>query len=468
MKLILDGIYSKHIFFYIKMLGKKEDVIEIKNYSDSSSKILLPVLHRVKTETGCYLTMDMLNNMIQTAYLSNTGCVAGSSPVVIDCNNLEGLEEKIFKILYPYLSYNTFDPETIEYTIKLMFKREISKNELSYHTRNNVKGIDMFTWMLILHQCVENIERAERIERIENIENQTKSKKIAIILCGHVRNFKHNLSSQKKFINNASFDVFIHTWDDTGLKNTKHNIIKEWLNPNTSKIDIESIRLNYQPKKMKVENNKELFDKLSLKKNLNPIFLFKYQAQDDASKYINSQLYSIYEGYKLIEEYERENNMRYDGILKLRFDFNLNSMNINNIMRHIEVPAVWWPHCKSSNHGHHGGGGGCQSCDLELKHSDHTNDLCDVWFYANRELGQKTCEVFLEVENIMRDNHEKNLQILKDKPFIKYEAKDGFIYIEKFEDIEKHIVCMYPERLNRMHLKNIKCLSSMAITGRII
>jgi hypothetical protein len=454
MKLLLDGIYAQHIFFFAKMLNSEHIISSIKNYK--LSNIYMNYVISVIKETGYHITADTLYNLINNISLEEK-----ESNIIIDCNDLKTAEKEIFNIICPNISYNTCDQKTIEHTIQLFFNRPVTSHELRYHITNNKKH-DMFTWMLILMYCQEG----QNVIRHNN--NINKNVKIAVIFCGHVRNFRYTIISQKKIINNPIFDIFCHTWDDIGIKNDRRNITKEWLNPNSAKLDIESIKQHYNPKKIKVENNKEMLSKLSLRNKINPIFLFAYQARDDATKYISSQLYSIYQGYKLVEEYEIENNIKYDGIIKLRFDFNINSINIDNIIDDITKHAVYWPHAKSSGHSHRGGGGGCVSCDYNIPHDDHTNDLCDVWYYANRELGQKISELYLHAENILRNNQEHNFRMLKEHPEIRHQKVDDFIYIESFDDIEKYIRAFYPEGLSRRYLRGIRCLSSMNICGRIV
>ena len=136
---------------------------------------------------------------------------------------------------------------------------------------------------------------------------------------------------------------------------------------------------------MLVENNEDLLDSFSLSGKISPIFLYSGQAKDDATKYINSQLYSINAAYKLICEYEIEQGFKYDAIIKLRFDYNISHLNFTKIQEEIADDCMYFPHADCNSHKHAGGGGGCISCDKLLAHDNHTNDLCDIWFYGNRE-----------------------------------------------------------------------------------
>ena len=204
---------------------------------------------------------------------------------------------------------------------------------------------------------------------------------------------------------------------------------------------------------------------LSLKDKISPIFAFNGQAKDDCSKYINSQLYSIYQGYKLVEEYEEEHNFKYTAIIKLRFDFYMKHFDKTAFINDIQQNVVWFPHGLCNNHRHYGGGGGCNTCDrTNTPCQNHTNDLCDIWFYGKHDLVQNACELYLTSYDIMNTNHESNLARYKS---IRHIQNNNYVYIIDFKDIEQNIVCYYPERLLREQLKNILCKSSKNIQGGI-
>ena len=459
MKLLLCGKHAKSILFFLKLLKKPDIVSQISDCDENITHILN--LELIQKESGYYITNSLFNQYIQNV---NIQTINGYD-ITIDCNqDLYLLYKQIFNLVYPSVLYETQHPNTIEWSIRLVLNRSYTPVEMKYHiTNNKKKNINMPEWLLILYLCPESSSIMS-----EALFESIKQPKLAVIFCGHVRSYKYTIQSQKILINNPNIDVFIHTWDDYGYKNDRRTIKNQWLNAHSGLIDPESIKLHYQPKKIKIENNKSVSASLSLIDKINPIFLFAYQARDDASKYINSQLYSIYQAYKLVEEYEQEQGFKYDGILKLRFDFNIKNINIPNVFRQISQDStLWFAHPKLCGHGHHGGGGGCVSCDNNIEHTDHTNDICDILFYGCRESAAKTCELFLHSENILRTHIESNKCMLQKYPKTRHQIIDNFIYIETFDDIENKFVCYYPEGLLRRHLKDTRCLSSREISGNI-
>lgn len=126
------------------------------------------------------------------------------------------------------------------------------------------------------------------------------------------------LSGQPRFYNSASYDsikkeildvyhpdVFIHMWFK---KNYEYNCAP-WSGltnvtiPNTA---VDEIIKLYNPKKIKVDEPKEFTE-------------FVY---DDGylSKNIPSMLYSLKQSFYLKEEYQAEKNIKYDWIIRARFD----------------------------------------------------------------------------------------------------------------------------------------------------
>jgi hypothetical protein len=407
------------------------------------------------------LTGFLENNAVFAPINSNiTHSIQGNDISHVEITFLQYLHSlKIIPATTSFGIDKSITREFINWSIESLFHRKAQSGELLHHTNKAIYYKQtILGWLIELFFCQE----ANPLFR--PIKN--KNPRLAILLCGYVRNYKNVIAHQRKLLDYPFVDVFIHTWDDHGFKNHGSLINKEWIKPNNPKIDLDNIHDTYHPVKVKVENNQQVLPTLSLRGKVSPIFVFHGQAKDDCSRYINSQLYSIYEAYKLMEEYENENNFKYDGIIKLRFDFLLGHVDIVNILNDIEKDAVWFPHARYNHHGHHGGGGGCISCDRSIPHDDHTNDVCDVWFYGKRNSAQKACETFLHGERIMKENHTTNLQKYKSTRHIE-DTNQDIVYIVNFQDIEKNIVCFYPERLLRENLKGIKCLSSMNLRGGI-
>lgn len=139
--------------------------------------------------------------------------------------------------------------------------------------------------------------------------------KVAICLSGQTRNWKSSYDSIKnQIIEKYNADVFIHTWNVCG-KTIPHNFINDY-SDNFDKIDYEFIKY-YNPKKIKIDWPE--YDTFKQKIN--------------ESRFYNTLMmwYSINKSNELRKEYESENNLKYDVIIRCRFDLFFKNFEINNI-----------------------------------------------------------------------------------------------------------------------------------------
>jgi hypothetical protein len=285
------------------------------------------------------------------------------------------------------------------------------------------------------------------------------------MLCGHIRRVLNHVDMHNMFIKYPNIDIFIHTWDDYGFKNKDTD--SSWLKETNEKINVDFIKNHYNPVSMVVENNKSILSSLSLVGQIKPIFLYGGQARDDATKYINSQLYTIHKCFLLVKEHEDKNNFKYDAVMKFRFDYVPFFFDLDNIIKNMDEDTIWFPHARHNKHSHYGGGGGCLSCDNCQSHQHHTNDVCDIWYYGKRDLMEHVCNLYIDAPKILERHTTSNLEKLRDLR-ISHHEKGDFVYINSAANIEKHIVCYYPERLLREHLQGIPCKSCSAIHGGVI
>ena len=356
-----------------------------------------------------------------------------------------------------YLRNRNSTETVISWSLQYFFSRKPMENEIRAHTDVCVdKQIPLLSWLLTIHLCDEGKKHGLLLDNDD--------KRIAILFCGFVRDVRAKYTTHKYFIEDDRYDIFIHTWDHDGFKNDSHNINHKWLSPHSKKTDIDFLRSTYKPKKMIVDSHVDLIEGFSLKGELSPLFVFIGQAKDDASKYINSQFFSIYKAFELMTEYEREHGFKYDAIMKFRFDFRIRQINISKLMHELDQETCWFPHRLFNNHAHPGGGGGCIACDSHVDHDKHVNDLCDIFWYGKRNLAVKACELFISAKSIMKKYHERNCQIYKSLKHFKF---DDIVYVQEFLDIERNIVCFYPERLLREALEGTPCKSSSSISGSI-
>jgi hypothetical protein len=144
---------------------------------------------------------------------------------------------------------------------------------------------------------------------------------VAICISGSVRYPELGLSSIKNIYPNENIKIFIHTWNN--VKN------KEFLNtlfrlkckeiPEMVKVDLNCIK-KYQYEKLIIEDYKEKHKEfVEIYKSLK----FKEYLRNDVG--IISMHYSIYKSNQLKCDYEKEHNMLFDRVVRMRFDSDFES-----------------------------------------------------------------------------------------------------------------------------------------------
>ena len=461
----VNNIYQYHASIIVRLLALKNIYIIKSEINEINDDIYYNKYNSIKNIIEKKYNINIIPNGITTffkkyCYFNNKK----NNFIDIDltyCLSFTSIESKLELILEKIINVpvNPNEPKFISWCIRHLFCREASIEEINYHLNNN-KDKDLLTWLFLLNYS----EEMNHEEIFKN--NPQDNKKIGIILYGHTRNLDAVYKTHRTLIYHPNFDIFIHTWDDVGIK-SKDLWYKSWFKsidiPSLSKNDI---KIHYHCNDVIIESNKEILKDMSYIGKIEPIFLFESQARDDASRYINSQLYSVYKAHILVSEYEKLYNFTYDGIIKLRFDMFIKDIDLYGILNDINKECVYFPDPDCNNHGHFGGGGGCLTCNTEENnklHIKHTNDLCDIWFYGNRELMRYACNLYLYTFDILKKNHNRNIEIIDTLPNLK---ELPFIYL-KGNVIEKEIVCFYPERMLREHLENYHCKSSRNIKGKI-
>jgi hypothetical protein len=162
--------------------------------------------------------------------------------------------------------------------------------------------------------------------------------KVAVCISGHMRKFEQTFSSfNNHFLKHYDCDIFVHTWDDLGV---------------SSAFKADTIHGSTENKKVKIEqlyNPKALIIEPS-----NFINELKTMAQEYAPHLINlpkpvyhmsSMFYKIYACNELRKYYERNNNIKYDWIVRTRPDLNFSSRIIlSNTPRNNTVLIPPSPH----------------------------------------------------------------------------------------------------------------------------
>lgn len=428
--------------------------------------------HNLHNETAIKAKIELINNKI-TKYFPdfnknstfeyyklynycNTECKITNKIIKIRVAHITSIFEiydKLFIILdelkninQDYLNHN---PITISKMLNF-YGRELHEQEIQHHSKNTRKYNHILRFVYELMNCQEFTEKYIM-----------PTLKIAVLFFGYTRDLHKNYEKHKILLKWKP-DVFIHTYDSSGKKAKNKNV--KWIDDNEleNRIDLKFLMEKYNPIKIKIEKN--ILDELSIKDGkLIPILI--YQAKDDATKYINSQLYTRYEVVKLKEEYEKLKKIKYDIVLLTRFDFGFDKLNMFEIIR-MDMSRIYFPGY-NSRHSHPGKGGGCLRCDANDIHfgESHKNDFCDVWTLSSSDNISIVGKLFSHAKDILYASRDKTYEyVIKNN--IKHAINNTILYI--YSDFEhEDVVCYYPERLLREYLRDYICLTYNNICGMI-
>lgn len=139
--------------------------------------------------------------------------------------------------------------------------------------------------------------------------------KVALCLSGQTRKWNQTYQSiYDEIIKKYNTDIFIHTWDVVGNM-VPHHYIEDYTDNN--QLPNYDFISKYNPKKIKID-----FSNYNLFKNKTP-----------KSRFYNTLMmwYSIQESNNLRKEYEFENNIKYNCIIRCRFDLFFEKFEINKI-----------------------------------------------------------------------------------------------------------------------------------------
>jgi hypothetical protein len=181
-------------------------------------------------------------------------------------------------------------------------------------------------WGIHGHKSYNKFERDiigcdERKEILNNLK--ITDIKIALLISGHVRN-NNILHGINTLLSGYNFDVFIHTWDTTGIKGHETNIDL----PSEKEKVIGVINSFPNVKGFVIEGNKEFID--LIRDETEEMIYFNLSSPEI---FIKSQLYSIYTSCELMKEYSLTTKTNYDIVFRLRFDCEfLKSNNISDLI----------------------------------------------------------------------------------------------------------------------------------------
>ena len=366
---------------------------------------------------------------------------------------VESLFHKIKELNDINMSYLYKNEEVVTRILNVFSgNRKITNDEITYHSRNINKHKNVLEFVYEIIECDEF--RHKYVLPIM---------KIAVCFFGYTRDMERNIKTHKNLLK-LKPDVFIHTFSSSGKKSATRYKGNTWINKDelNNTININLINETYNPKKIIIEKNE--LDTFSINDG-RTIPLLIYQAHDDATKYINSQLYTKYRVCEMKKQYETDNKLLYDMVILTRFDFGFEMLNIKNLLN-LDMGKIHFPGC-NSHHAHLGKGGGCLQCDTSQYHfgSSHANDICDVWTISCSSNIDYVSKLYIAAKQILRDTrYATNNYIIKNN--VKHKRDKNFVYVyERFE--EDRLVCYYPERLLREYLKNHICVTYNNIHGRI-
>lgn len=364
--------------------------------------------------------------------------------------------------------------QAINKLFNIILKRDADKTEVQRYLDKTEKYI-----IKDLSTCKEKFKNLHRVSgdhlkiRTQHTEEDildffsSKKYKVAICLSGHVRNYPKNLPSINKFlVKPLNADVFIHTWDSIG---SQILITRDVVGPTPDESDKNLPDFNEyldNIKGVKIENNQNFLEKFSTDKNYTLYGMslgnkrFGGQAEP---KYIYSQLYSVQQSFKILEEYCVENNTEYDIIIKCRIDYclygGIQEKDMDNI---ISEGCYYVPNIPYSNHGHPI----CCLCENDIEHEEHLEDVCDVFAYSNYQNMKKYMNVYDNLHEIADAFEQDNLRQLEAHKF-KTESHNGHRLVDIWKDVNYRLNCFYPERIFRYFLRNDK-LRPSKLTGEVL
>ena len=291
-------------------------------------------------------------------------------------------------------------------------------------------------------------------------ENSGSRPKVALMISGHLRNFASREAFWSKFV--ADFqdvDIYVHTWSDSGERGPT-----EWIDVGKNKQSHARAKSILNPVEMVVENHEDLYDEFSFHQPDVDLYYgenCQIRTTDDFSKCIGSQLYSIKSCFELTQRSGRT----YDVYVRLRGDsvvHNFSNLMCSNLA-HISDNALVIN--GSDNHVHLGGGRGCMKCDVEYcsgvrDHGDHSNDVCDIFYFGKHDAMAKVCSMYDNVKALVRGFQEHNTRFAATSEVQQYLSKFGNVTVVTSPHIyEKSIKCFYPERLIREFMKDFWLIS---------
>jgi hypothetical protein len=147
-----------------------------------------------------------------------------------------------------------------------------------------------------------------------------------ILLSGLQRNAEPFINNQLNIINKFNLDVFIYTSDDNYLRfcerSSKGTQIVDYIKNIPFNTTINDLKERYpSAKSVFIDHNNECFNNFLLER--------KIKKNRNHTIHMLSSYFKVTECIKLMENYEKENNFKYDYVLRARLDFYITKSFIN-------------------------------------------------------------------------------------------------------------------------------------------
>lgn len=349
-----------------------------------------------------------------------------------------------------------------DHELKFLFKKYLNRNfqlrEWYLHGKKS-----RYDFEIELSRCDEYLQ----LKKLNDSIGDDETLKIAILLIGHVRK-NSMLAGINNFCKNYNYDIFIHTWDNIGMKGNE-TVLNDAVSHSSVLNEIDKYKnvKNYQ-----IENNKDWINSQKIEKN--------YFNLSSPEIFIKSQLYSISRGYKLMEEYSEKNNLRYDIVFKFRFDSEMIDFNLSDktIIDAANNDIIFTPN-SDCEHQHIDNGTSCWACDnmyylhdRKIVHIfEHTNVICDMFAYGSQNSMKKYCDLYNSYDKLNKSLLAENLKYYKKiNKNVKYENGNYMVDIahEGHVDSLYYYYCSYPERLLQLFLKDYMLLQSRDVKLKLI
>lgn len=294
-------------------------------------------------------------------------------------------------------------------------------------------------------------------------------KKIAVLLSGHIRK-NSVLAGLSNAVHSYDIDLFIHTWDNLGLKGSEMNLA-DTPESETRRV-ISEIEKLPNVRSFVLENNKKYIE--SIEKEDQDITYFNMSSPEP---FLKSQLYSINQSWKLFEKYMKETKTEYGMVIKLRFDLDLFEFRPSNrvFVDCNNHDIIFMPN-KDNAHFHSDYGTACWACDkmyyekllTDVHIFEHTNIVCDTMAYGSVKSMKVYCNLHNHYPKLYKSVEKENFRMLQKRNQKNTQSKGKDYVIKHNDDGLYYFYGSFPERALSMYLKDYMLPESKTIKCRLV